>query len=416
MHVAYLVTSPGIPVGGPSGASVHVAGVVRALVRAGHRVSLLAAGYVEGPDEPLPAHLGLAPPLRCPQYLRLWHRLKPPVPRAALETWQAEAFAARVLPWLQQDPPDLLLERYALFSHAGQRLRSQLNIPLVLEVNAPLRLERARFEGLSLRHPKAEETLREYERRILGGADQLLVVSSVLGRYVEQEVGIAGGRVRVVPNGVSPEGVSPEGVSPNGVSLEGVSAERPSGTSEAPRVAFLGSLKPWHGVDAWGRVFALARAQVPNLQGVVIGDGPGRASLDATLQATGARAAVTFTGRLGHAEALRVLEGCTLLLAPYPRFEPFYFCPLKVVEALGRGVPVISSAQGMLPDLVGTGGRLLAPEDEAGMASAIVEAVRVPEVLERYRRGARAAGAVLTWDPMIQALQEARTAFARRDT
>jgi hypothetical protein len=48
LRIAYLSLDSGIPVGGQSGAAVHVEYVTSALARAGHEVTILAARVAEG--------------------------------------------------------------------------------------------------------------------------------------------------------------------------------------------------------------------------------------------------------------------------------------------------------------------------------------------------------------------------------
>ncbi len=59
---------------------------------------------------------------------------------------------------------------------------------------------------------------------------------------------------------------------------------------------------------------------------------------------------------------------------------------LPVVEAMARGCPVIAADAAALPEVVGSGGRLVAPDDEAGWAAAIRELAVDPSA--RVRLGA----------------------------
>ena len=50
-HIAYLCADPGIPVYGNKGASIHVQNIIRAFIRAGHRVTLFA-NRIDGTPPP----------------------------------------------------------------------------------------------------------------------------------------------------------------------------------------------------------------------------------------------------------------------------------------------------------------------------------------------------------------------------
>lgn len=352
MHIAYLLTPSGIPLGGNSGSSHHVASLVDAFYRQGHEVSLFPARQLEGPD-PLPnARIIELPPQQAP-----WWRRS----RSLRERWQAQRFAHRALPHLRDPKPAFLYERYALFSDAGALLRQKLSRPWVLEVNAPLRLERTRFEGL-----RGQNAARRAEFRILGAADLLVVVSHPLARWLET-LGIPTDRILVVPNGVDGRVFYPR-ESRNGV------RER-LGLLEGPVVGFVGSLKPWHGLNAWLEAFERLHQRLPSVQGLIVGDGPGRAQLESQVASMGLSHSVRFTGRLPQVEVADVMGLLSLVLAPYPRLDPFYFCPLKVLEAQAMGIPVISNHQGDLPMLIGRGGAIVPPEDVQALVEAMTAAL-----------------------------------------
>ena len=62
-HIAYLCTDAGIPVFGTKGASIHVQSVVRAALKAGHRVTLFATRF----DGPIPPGLEGAACVQLPE-------------------------------------------------------------------------------------------------------------------------------------------------------------------------------------------------------------------------------------------------------------------------------------------------------------------------------------------------------------
>jgi glycosyltransferase involved in cell wall biosynthesis len=92
--------------------------------------------------------------------------------------------------------PDFIYERANLFHLAGRVVAARRRIPLLLEVNAPLAHERARFGGLSL--PRLAAGTEHYAWR---GADRVLPVTRVLGDMVAA-AGVPEERITVVPNGI----------------------------------------------------------------------------------------------------------------------------------------------------------------------------------------------------------------------
>src|ERR671923_2252098 len=113
MRIAYLCADPGIPVRGHKGASVHLRSLATALRRRGHDV-MLAASAIDGQNA-LPEGVAVA---RIP------------------------ADGGEAIVWLTSHlrgwRPDVVLERYSLNSGAGSEVAHALEIPFILEVNAPL--------------------------------------------------------------------------------------------------------------------------------------------------------------------------------------------------------------------------------------------------------------------------------------
>lgn len=366
MRVAYVCADPGIPVFGTKGASVHVQGVVTALRRAGHEVVLLCAR--PGGDPP-PALADL-PVLPLPRPAKGGDL-------AARERAGMEANAALHAALDAAGPLDLVLERASLWSHAGMAWAREHGVPGVLEVNAPLPREQAAHRGLV----HADAAMRT-ARRAAHDATAVVAVSRAVAAWVRDDLGVPAGRVHVVPNGVDPERVA--GVRPE--------PGRPF------TVGFVGTLKPWHGLEVLARAFALLRRRRPAARLLVVGDGPGRADLEHRLARSGQLRATTLTGAVDPAQVRDHLARMDVAVAPYPADVDMYFSPLKVVEALAAGVPVVASAIGDVPLLVrdGVTGLLVPPGDHELLAAALDHLAARPAL--RARLGAAGRASARTWD------------------
>ena len=175
-------------------------------------------------------------------------------------------------------------------------------------------------------------------------------MSDPVRRWVERLV--PGCRAATVPNGVSLERIRPSREDPGGVV-----------------VVFVGTLKPWHGVDDLLRAAAMARAPW-SLR--IIGDGPQMPALRAL--AGGLGLDVDFRGAVPPEDVPAHLAGAALGVAPYPDLggaDEQYFSPLKVLEYLAAGLPVVASAVGQLPRMLQGVGVLVPPGDPARLAGAI---------------------------------------------
>ena len=115
-------------------------------------------------------------------------------------------------------------------------------------------------------------------------------------------------------------------------------------------------LSPEKGIDT--AIEAAAQAGVPLR---VAGDGPDRARLEALARG----ADVDFLGRVPSERVRELLAGAAAVLMPSRYHE---FSPYSALEAMAQGVPVVATAMGGLPELLGPG-RCTPPGDGAGFAA-----------------------------------------------
>jgi glycosyltransferase involved in cell wall biosynthesis len=383
VRVAYLCADFGIPLRGFKGASVHVREMVAALRERGHEVLLVSPNPGEG--NPLPDGAELLAIASSP-WMRKTRRL---LDRALGEKWprlpketeellfNAELYR-RALAALDRFAPDVIYERYSLFNLAGLALARRLRVPHLLEINAPLRLERARTRGLAL-----DPLARAVERILFARSDGLFVVSRALRDYA-LERGANPARLFVLPNGVDTRRFKP------GASRAAVRARLgiPAG---APVIGFAGSLKPWHGTDLLLVAFAAAQRIYRRARVLIIGDGPEAERLRAQASCLGLEGMALFTGAVPHHEMPELLGAMDVAVAPYRRVPEFYFSPLKLYEYMAAGLPTIASDAGDIAEVVrdGESGLLVEPDDPAPLAAALVRLLGDATLRARLGRAAR---------------------------
>jgi glycosyltransferase involved in cell wall biosynthesis len=122
--------------------------------------------------------------------------------------------------------------------------------------------------------------------------------------------------------------------------------------SEDFLIGFVGSLKPWHGIELLIEAFRNLRLSGQHARLVVIGDGPLRALVEQAADVDGDNARIILTGALAHDEMPQALQALDVLVAPYPEMEHFYFSPLKVYEYMAAGKPIVASRIGQIADLL----------------------------------------------------------------
>lgn len=359
MRIAVVCSDLGVRVPGTKGASLHLESISRALQDVGHQILLVGVqghgGPPAGVDSLLLPHPGRTSGLRRElRKLRFTARL-----------------AQNALEPLREFAPDVVYERLALFGVAGRRLARTLGARHVLEVNALLAAEEARWRGLWL-----AEVAGRRERLVLDGADLRLPVSAEVAAELR----------RISPG-------PPTAVVPNGLDSD-LFRIRPARAParlyyglpiDADVLAFAGSLRPWHGVD----IALRALAELADVHLCIAGDGPIRAELTRLSAELGVSDRVHWLGQLPHREMPRLLAASDVALAPYPELPAFGFSPLKLYEYLGAGTPVVASDIGQVHEALGAGrwGTLVPPGDPSALARGVRTVLADP----RTARGRAAA-------------------------
>lgn len=341
MHIAYVCLDPGIPVFGTKGASVHIQEVVREYRRRGHDVTVYATR--RGSD--------------VPDDLAELRVVDVPITTRDEEERERaqQAASASVSDMVRAGGYDLVYERYSLFS----TVIAECGVPGILEVNAPL-IDEQRTHRVLVDEQAADAALQEQVQAALA----TICVSDPVRDWVIART--EGTRVFTVPNGVNVHRITPQPESPG-----------------APVVTFVGTLKPWHGVD----VLLRARAQAhKDWKLRIIGDGPMRAELDDLARSLGID--VDFRGAVAPDAIPQHMAGTAIGVAPYPAMDTDsdqYFSPLKVYEYMAAGLPVVASRVGQLPEIMGESAYLVQPSDPEALAEALDALVANP--VERARVG-----------------------------
>jgi glycosyltransferase involved in cell wall biosynthesis len=373
-NILYVCADRGIPLLGGKGAAQHVRAVTSALSGLGHQVTLAVTALGAG---------NAAPTV---------HRLE------QLEG-DVTADTARLADLIAAERIDVVIERYSLQSGAARAATARHGLPLTLEVNAPLVAEATRFRAL------ADPGAQAWEHKTFRAADQIQVVSTELLRYVRSVAPSV--PVRWIPNGAD------------------VAAFREAEPQADPDlegrfvVGFTGSMKPWHGVaellDAFAEVSAARSVSAPVL--LLVGDGPELAALKRRAAAPDLAGRVVFTGAQPHDAIPALVRRFDVAVAPYQAMPGFYFHPLKVVEYLAAGVPVVYPEQGDLRALVGDAGLGYPPGDTAALTGRLTRLIGDHLLRRDLAVAAGSRGAALDWrrtaEGVLALAEEARQAVGR---
>jgi len=168
-------------------------------------------------------------------------------------------------------------------------------------------------------------SLSAHQPRVFAAVDRFLAPSSWAAGQLAR-LGAPAGRIEVLPHYLPADAVAERSV-----------ADRGAYALVASR------LSPEKGLDA-----AIEASAASGVELRVAGEGPERERLERRAGELGAP--VRFLGRVSGDEVRRLLGGAGALLLPSLYHE---FSPYAVLEAMAAGVPVLGSAVGGVPELIG---------------------------------------------------------------
>ena len=356
----------------------------RAILKAQQRAGIEVRGvtglrhYAQGPDveeaEGLVFHRTRGP--------KEGEGLGPP----GLREWREIGLLADAIEALcEQWRPDVLhAHSPALDGAAALRAGRRLGIPVVYEIRAFW--EDASVGNLTGREGSIKYRLtRALESRVVGRADAVVTIC----RGLKDDLALRGNdpaRITIIPNGVD-------------LSLFGKPLARDAALAESlglgtgPVIGFIGSFYDYEGIDDLIVAMPALIARNSEARLLLVGGGPRVEALRAQAEASPAREAIRFVGRVPHTEVERYYALADVMA--YPRKKSRLtdlVTPLKPLEAMAQGKLVAASAVGGHRELIedGVTGRLFAPDDPAACAEALATLLAERDRWEAYRAAGRA--------------------------
>ena len=161
-----------------------------------------------------------------------------------------------------------------------------------------------------------------------------------------------------------------------------------------PVVGFVGRLEQVKGPDRFVEAAKEVQAACPQAHFVMVGDGPMKEEL--------MRMAHGISGfhLVGYREDIPDLMATVDLVMISSLNDGFN---LAAVEAMASSKPIIATAVGGLPEVVGEGGILVKPGDTKGLAQETIQLINAPDLREQIgEKGRRRAEALFDWDVCFQ--------------
>jgi glycosyltransferase involved in cell wall biosynthesis len=223
------------------------------------------------------------------------------------------------------------------------------------------------------------------QRASYAAADRVVANSSAAARRLRHE-GVPAAKIRVIPNGVA--------------------MERFTATADASarrRIITVANLRREKAHEVLIEAAVPLVASHPGLEFVIVGDGPRKEELTASVRNRGLAASFSFLGQRDDVPAL--LASADIFVLP-SRSEA---SPNGVIEAMAAGLPVVAAATGGLPEIVehDKTGFLVAPDDVRGFVDATERLLKDPELSKQLGRAARASIASrYSFDRMVHAFED----------
>jgi len=159
-------------------------------------------------------------------------------------------------------------------------------------------------------------------------------------------------------------------------------------------VGFVGRLEQVKGPDRFVEAAKEVKAACPQAHFVMVGDGPMMADLMKMAQG------ISGFHFLGYREDIPNLMAA-LDLVMIPSLNDGF--NLVAVEAMASAIPVVATAVGGLPEVLGEGGILVKPDDTKGLAQETIRLINAPDLRKKIgEKGRRRAETLFNWDVCLQ--------------
>lgn len=297
-------------------------------------------------------------------------KLKKALPKALYETlelsYSAWVFIKLVVAILKFKP-EVIYERYNLYQPAGVIAAKLFKIPLLLEINAPLVEERAKYSGLAL-----QGFAKKIEDFTWRGATHCLPVTDVLADYM-REANIPESRITVIHNGVRQQFIDEMMQHDINVNKQEIV------------IGFTGFIHPWHGMDK--ALEAIAEHKELPLRLICVGDGNILPDLRQQAETLGISEKVEFKGLVTRDKVLDFVKEFDIALQPD---VTAYASPLKMFEYMAVGALIVAPKTPNIQEILSDNTALFFEKgDKADFKKALTNAITSYKVLDCKRRAVK---------------------------
>jgi glycosyltransferase involved in cell wall biosynthesis len=229
---------------------------------------------------------------------------------------------------------------------------------------------------------------------------EFVAVSDKIMELMISSYGVAADRIHVLPNGVDTERFHPMDRS--------VAATRVRLDPSHRYVVFVGFLAPWNDFSTMLHGFGEAARTRPDVQFVLVGDGPEMPLIDALVEKLDLDDRVIRTGSVTDRDRVSAYLGAATVCVVAHHGAMLQRIgggsPMKMMEYFAAGRAVVATATEATATMINsTGGGIVVPDaDIAAMAAAIGELLDHPQRADELGcNGRRAALERYSWTPVV---------------
>lgn len=296
----------------------------------------------------------------------------------------------------KKEKPDCILIRPGLYDILPIWLKRILKLPLILEINAPLYVERKMLYRMRNRPDNIGGIFNVFEIMAWKNADAIYVVSSALKNMIETRLKEASPKIKVIPNGADSD------------NFDKLQAPDIFEQRNFTNICFVGSFHPWHGIELLIDAFKDVCAQRYLARLIIIGDGINKKQIGLKARLYNLEDRIMFTGRLSHDETIRRIKTMDILVAPYCFVENFYYSPIKIFEYMASGRAIVASDIGQISEILedGKDAFLIKPASKTELIMALLKLIDSKDLRLKLGNNALQKSRNYTWEKTAKELTD----------
>ena len=383
-RIGYVVQNIGMDLTASKGTQIHLRGIARSIQTSLGRDSFSLYGVsgkkvfrIENPED-----IGLGKSLNTAQ-------LKIPLMNS-FPVLIIEGFVRRVQRWLRLpyfglwdnlrlydglrnlEQPDVILGHFDLVPLASTMLSQRKNVPLVVDCEADWFEEYTRQKRTI--SPYLARWARWSQEKCLKQAESIVCITDVYREHFVQNWSVPAAKIHTIPNSVDLELFSnPE---PARLAKWQRRLYRPDSTI----VIYVGGFYQRHGLDSLIESFSYVLKKMPAARLLLVGDGRESKEIMDLVDQLNMKESVICTGRVEQVEIPALLAVADVGVSPSPSFakekwvKELPTSPLKILEYMAAGLPVVVTSSGDVTKMVvdGENGLAVPPGDNKGFAQCIL--------------------------------------------